>query len=114
MKKAIITLAIIGHSLLNAQNYTAEGIATKESKKAACSMALASAKSNALEEAGTLVFSNFNSSTSDKIGKLISGTLVGAEVVKKEYDEKTRSAHIALRIKKATIAKALEEKHYEN
>jgi hypothetical protein len=233
MKKTILTLALLGSALLNAQNYIAEGVATKDSKNDACSTALVNAKSNALEEAGTLVFSNFNSSTSDdngkiskvnqsklstaalgitklkskhedvkvsqdykftckvkatfeidademkasllemmkkqadeaklagyfqadgyseegqsrykaysaakllaqrnllevikgaditsltkmdsgvieadKIGKLISGTLAGAEVVKKEYNEKTKSAHIVLRIKKATIAKAFEE-----
>ena len=44
----------------------------------------------------------------DNIGKLLSGTLQGAEVVKKKYDSKTRSAHVVLRVKKKKIADALD------
>jgi len=45
----------------------------------------------------------------DKIGKLLNGTLQGAEVVKKEYDSKTRSAHVVLRIKKQDVVDTLNE-----
>ena len=45
---------------------------------------------------------------SDKIGTLISGTIRSAQVVKQEYDAKSRSGYIVMRIKKADIAEALE------
>ena len=224
-------MAILGASVLSAQTYESTGTYVADSKNEACSRALSLAKTNAMEEAGTLVFSNFNSNTKsskgkmskesqyklttmalgiaklkgkyedvssvenyqfkckvdatfeidqqkfeetlkdmlkqqnsdeklsgyfeadgyseegqsrykafssamliaqrnlldiiqgskitsltkiddgritvDKIGKLISGSLRNAEVVKKEYDFKTRSAYVVLRVKKAYIAKIL-------
>ena len=233
VKKTMLTMAIMGSALLNAQNYTGEATHTAESKKEACEMALQNAKSYAMEEAGTIVSSNFNSIASDtngkismsnqrkltsealgiaklktksedvkasdnyqftckvvatfeidqdevkatlkemikkqaeeeklagyfeadahseegqskykafsaatllaqrnllevvmgaditsltkmdrgvveidKIGKLISGSLVGAEVVKKEYDSETKSAYVMLRVKKVDIAKTIED-----
>ena len=46
---------------------------------------------------------------SDKIGSLISGAVRGAQVVKKEYDPKFRSAMVVMRISKAKIAASLDE-----
>jgi hypothetical protein len=34
---------------------------------------------------------------------------VGAEVVKKEYNSKTKSAYVALRVKKADVVKTIED-----
>jgi len=233
MKKSIVTVALVASTLLNAQTYTGNGVFTSASKDSACSSALQKAKGDAMEQAGTLIFSNFESSTtddngaidkynkdrlitgslgvaklkqksetvdvgknyhftckvkadfeidadelnktleemikkeervkhikgyftadgyseegqsrykaftaataiaqrnlletvnganltslikvnagmieSDKVGKIINGTLQGAEIVKKEYDSKTRSAFVQMRIKKEVVVKALEE-----
>jgi len=46
---------------------------------------------------------------SDKVGKLIGGTLAGAEVVEKEYDKATRSAKVVVHIKKADVFRSLEK-----
>jgi len=233
MKKSIVTVALVASTLLNAQTYTGNGEFTAASKDSACSSALQKAKGDAMEQAGTLIFSNFEASTtddngvidkynkdrlitgslgvaklkqksetvevgknyqftckvkadfeidadelnktleemikkqervkhikgyfiadgyseegqsrykaftaataiaqrnlletvnganltslikidagmmeSDKVGKIINGTLKGAEIVKKEYDKTTRSAFVQVRIKKEVVLKALEE-----
>ncbi|MEA2072210.1 MAG: hypothetical protein U9O86_01395 [Campylobacterota bacterium] len=70
MKTKIITLALLTTTLLTAQEYTGKGLSVAESKKSACSKALQNAKIEAMEKAGTVVFSNFNSSTSDTNGKI--------------------------------------------
>ncbi|MDF1877489.1 hypothetical protein JHD47_06630 [Sulfurimonas sp. SAG-AH-194-L11] len=44
----------------------------------------------------------------DKVAKIIGGKIKGAEIVKKEYDATNRSSHVVIRIKKATIADALD------
>ena len=231
MRKIILTSILLATTLLNAETYTSQGVDTADSKKSACSLALANAKAEAMEQAGTLVFSNLSATTldnkgeiskinqhqlittalgvaklksktekvevtpeylftcmvdasfeidqgeleeslkdmiqnqakkdaisgyfqadgyseegqsrykanaaammiaqrnlleliegaditsltkmdagvveADKIGKLISGSLQGAEVVKKEYDSNTRSTHIVLRIKKADVVESI-------
>jgi hypothetical protein len=233
MEKTVITMALVAATLLNAETYTGNGEFTADSKNSACSGALQKAKGDAMEQAGTLVFSNFESTISDdnsaidkynkdrlitsslgvaklktksesvevdknyqftckvkadfdidadelkdtltkmieekekqkhikgyftadgysedgqskykaftsataiaqrnlletvnganltslikidsgkiesdKVGKLIDGTLKGAEIVKKEYDPKTKSAYVQIRIKKEAVVKALEE-----
>jgi len=233
MKKIVLTALLVASTLLNADTFSTQGTHTAESKKSACAIALANAKTEAMEEAGTLVFSNFSSTTSDnqgevsksnqhklitaalgvaklksksekvdvtpeyqftckvvasfeidqqemqstlkemiknqekyekiagyfqadgyseegqsrykanaaammiaqrnllelikgaditsltkldsgvvetdKVGKLISGSIQGAEIVKKEYNSKTRSAHIILRIKKAEIVDTIND-----
>ncbi len=68
--KNIITAALFASTLLIAQNYTAEATHTAESKQKACNGALQNAKVDAMEQAGTLVFSRFNSSVSDTQGKI--------------------------------------------
>jgi len=232
MKKILLTVVCLGLTSLYAQTYTTTANATAQSKNEACSQALQNAKVLAMEEAGTLVFSNFTATTSvvnkkvsksnqhelittalgvaklknkheevkvtpeyqfvcnvkatfsidedeltqtlketlqkqqeekklqgyfqaegyseenqsryraftsatmiaqrnllemiegadlsslttvekgkikkDNIGRLLNGTLRGAEVVKKEYDPRTKSAHVVLRVKKKKVADALD------
>ena len=57
-------------SMLQADSYHSEAINTAESKKKACNAALQNAKADAMEQAGTLVFSRFNSTVSDTEGKI--------------------------------------------
>ena len=91
MKKIVITMALVASTLLNAQTYTGNGEFTTNSKDSACSGALQKAKGDAMEQAGTLVFSNFVSTTSDDNGaidkynkdRLITGSLGVAKLKKK-------------------------------
>jgi len=70
MKNIAITTLVIGATILNAQSYSSTGISVAESKKEACSKALRNAKIEAMEQAGTVVLSNFNSNIKDKDGKI--------------------------------------------
>lgn len=91
MKKSIITIALLTSTILSAETYTGNGEFTTDSKNSACSGALQKAKGDAMEQAGTLVFSNFVSTTSDDNGaigkynkdKLITGSLGVAKLKKK-------------------------------
>ena len=97
MKKLVVTMIFVGVALLNAQVYTGVGTYTAESKQKACSEALAFAKGDAMEQAGTLIFSKFNSTTADKNGKvskenqhqLIATALGVAKLKHKHEDVKT-------------------------
>ena len=60
MKKILTTIALLTATLAYAQAYTGNGEDTQESKKSACSKALELAKVDAMEQAGTVVFSSFN------------------------------------------------------
>jgi hypothetical protein len=68
--KFILFLLIGLFSIVNAQEYVGHGSYTSDIKTKACSQALEFAKVEAMEQAGTLVFSNFNSAKSDNNGKI--------------------------------------------
>lgn len=69
MKKTPL-LGLFCYTLLFSQTYNTQGIYTAESKKSACYTALQNAKSEAIEQAGTVVFSNFSTTTSDTMGEI--------------------------------------------
>ena len=48
-----------------------------------------------------------NGQLDDRMAKLLKGSIQGAEVVKKEYDKESRSAHVILRISKQQVYDAL-------
>ena len=60
MIKVLATVGLLGATLAYAQPYTGNGEDTQDSKKSACSKALEFAKVDAMEQAGTVVFSSFN------------------------------------------------------
>jgi len=70
MKKNIITMALVASTLLSAQEFSGKGFSVDDSKKSACSKALQNAKIEAMEKAGTVVLSQFNSSVADDNGKI--------------------------------------------
>lgn len=93
-----------------AEGYSEEG----QSRYKAFSSATLLAQRNLLEvvkgaDITSLTKMNLGEMQADKVGKLIGGTLVGAEVVKKEYDKATRSARVVVRIKKADVVRSLEK-----
>jgi len=74
MKKRLLTAFMIASVSLSAQTYTGVGSSIGESKKDACQKALEFAKSDAMEQAGTMVLSSFSSNTSDNAGDVSSST----------------------------------------
>lgn len=70
MKNVLVVGILFSVSILNAQTYTSSANAVADTKKSACNQALQNAKMDAIEQAGTLVLSNYQSMTKDDNGKV--------------------------------------------
>ena len=70
MKKHIVASIFLSLISLYAQDYSSTGTGTAESKKEACQTALENAKMDAIEQAGTMVLSKYNSDVSEVNGEV--------------------------------------------